>query len=129
MGIELEEERIFERLRRETPDIVADGVVDETEFLAARYRIVYILKEANGGKGWDLRDFVYDGGRPQTWDNLARWTEGILSWEKDHPWEEMEQENEARVRDAYLFYALLDAVREIERKKSISSKKIININE
>ena len=96
MGIELEEERIFEKLRRENPDIIADGVVDETEFLAARYRIVYILKEANGGKGWDLRDFVYDGGRPQTWDNIARWTEGILSWEKEHPWAEMEQENEAR---------------------------------
>ena len=74
-----EEERIFEKLRKETPDIVADGVVDETEFLAARYRIVYILKEANEGKGWDLRDFVYDGGRPQTWDSIAIWTEGILS--------------------------------------------------
>ena len=96
MGIELEEEKIFEKLRRENPDIIADGVVDETEFLAARYRIVYVLKEANGGKGWDLRDFVYDGGRPQTWDNIARWTEGILSWEKEHPWAEMEQENEAR---------------------------------
>ena len=219
MEIGREEERIFEKLRRENPDIIADGVVDETEFLAARYRIVYILKEANGGKGWDLRDFVYDGGRPQTWDNVARWTEGILSWEKEHLWAEMERENEARrlrelkkiavvnlkktsgsyvsdgkqiyqiagdnrniikeqlhlycadfiiccgtedafmnacyedqevewemtsrgvwyfldgktvvisfahpearVRDAYLFYAILDAVREIERKKSLSPK-------
>ena len=45
--------------------------------LNARYKIVYILKRRNGGKSWDLRDFVYEGGRPQTWDNIARWTEGI----------------------------------------------------
>ena len=54
------------------------------------------LKEVNGGKSWDLRDFVYEGGRPQTWDNIARWTEGILSWEKEFPWSEMETDNEQR---------------------------------
>ena len=38
----------------------------------------------------------YEGGRPQTWDNIARWTEGILSWEKEFPWSEMEMDNEQR---------------------------------
>lgn len=96
MSIEEREERLFQKLREKDPDIVADGVICEQEFLNARYKIVYILKEVNGGKSWDLRDFVYEGGRPQTWDNIARWTEGILSWEKEFPWSEMETDNEQR---------------------------------
>ena len=83
MSIKEREEFLFQKLREKDPDIVADGVICEQEFLNARYKIVYILKEVNGGKSWDLRDFVYEGGRPQTWDNIARWTEGILSWEKE----------------------------------------------
>jgi hypothetical protein len=86
MSIRSEEDLIFSTLRFTHPSAVADGVVHEPEFLSARYRIIYILKEVNGGFGWDLRDFVYDGGRPQTWDNIARWTEGILSWENEIPY-------------------------------------------
>ena len=96
MSIKEREEFLFQKLREKDPDIVADGVICEQEFLNARYKIVYILKEVNGGKSWDLRDFVYEGGRPQTWDNIARWTEGILSWEKEFPWSEMETDNEQR---------------------------------
>lgn len=68
MSIKEREELLFQKLREKDPDIVADGVICEQEFLNARYKIVYILKEVNGGKSWDLRDFVYEGGRPQTWD-------------------------------------------------------------
>lgn len=96
MSIKEREELLFQKLREKDPDIVADGVICEQLFLNARYKIVYILKEVNGGKSWDLRDFVYEGGRPQTWDNIARWTEGILSWEKEFPWSEMEMDNEQR---------------------------------
>lgn len=101
MSIREEEELFFQELRRKNPDIIADGMVDEAEFLAARYRIVYVLKEANGGKSWDLRAFIRDGGRPQTWDNIARWTEGILSWEQEFLWSEMEQ-NTGRRRETEL---------------------------
>lgn len=96
MSIRSEEDKIFSTLRLAHPAAVADGVVHEPEFLSTRYRIVYILKEVNGGSGWDLRDFVYDGGRPQTWDNIARWTEGILSLENEIPWTELEKGNEQR---------------------------------
>lgn len=96
MSIRSEEDKIFSTLRFTYPSAVADGVVHEPEFLSARYRIVYILKEVNGGSGWDLRDFVYDGGRPQTWDNIARWTEGILSWGNEISWRELEKGNERR---------------------------------
>lgn len=85
MSIKSREKKIF-------PNIISDGVVDENQFLNARYKIVYILKEVNSeGDPWDLCKFLYDeGGRYQTWDNIARWTKGILNWStlndynKDH---------------------------------------------
>lgn len=62
MGIKVEEDLLFEKLRISLPEAVCDGVVDEKNFFSARYRIVYILKEVNGGESWDLRKFLYDGG-------------------------------------------------------------------
>ena len=59
MPIKEREELLFQKLREKDASIVADGVICEQEFLNARYKIVYILKEVNGGKSWDLRDFVY----------------------------------------------------------------------
>lgn len=96
MSIQKEEALLFEALRQQVPAAVCDGVIDEKSFLSARYRIVYVLKEVNGGENWDLRDFVYRGGRAQTWDNVARWTQAILSWETDFSWEEMQQNREER---------------------------------
>ena len=96
MSIRTEENKLFSELRRKIPSLSADGVVDEAQFLSARYRIVYVMKEMNGGERRDLREFLFEGGRPQTWDNIARWTEGILAWEKEFPWREMEQDNEKR---------------------------------
>ena len=56
MPIKEREELLFQKLREKDASIVADGVICEQEFLNARYKIVYILKEVNGGKSWDLRD-------------------------------------------------------------------------
>lgn len=69
-----------------------------------------MLKEVNGGSGWSLCDHLRGGGREQehdvTWDNIARWTEGILNLPYEIPWLELE-------KDCYFYYALIDAVREI----------------
>ena len=96
MSIKAEENLLFDALKACIPEAVCDGVVDENVFLSARYRIVYVLKEVNGGKSWDLRDYIYNGARPQTWDNIARWTQGILSWERDFSWKELQENNEER---------------------------------
>lgn len=96
MSIKAEENLLFDALKACIPEAVCDGVVDENGFLSARYRIVYVLKEVNGGKSWDLRDYIYNGARPQTWDNIARWTQGILSWERDFYWKELQENNEER---------------------------------
>lgn len=96
MGITAKENELFNRLLSANRNIVQDGVADEEEYLAAKYKIVYILKEVNGGSGWDLRAFIRDGGRAQTWDNIARWTEAILNLQQDRPWSYWESGNEKR---------------------------------
>jgi hypothetical protein len=67
---------------------------DEEWYQAAPVKILLILKEVNDtGQGFDLRDFLRAGGRPQTWDNVTRWVEGIfgqITGEDVLPWEHFE---------------------------------------
>ncbi len=53
MSIRLEEDKLFSTFWLAYLSAVADGVVYESEFLSACYRIVYILKEVNGE--WRIR--------------------------------------------------------------------------
>ncbi len=91
-----EENRLFAELRIKNPDIIDDGVASEEDYLSARYKIMYVLKEVNGGKNWSLREFVRNGGRSQTWDNIARWTEAILDLDTERSWSYWENGNEIR---------------------------------
>ncbi|WP_409968017.1 hypothetical protein RFF05_15965 [Bengtsoniella intestinalis] len=79
------ESNIFDIWRKRYPAIVTDGVVNEAEY----ENIVFVLKEVNGGEDWDLCDFLSRGGRPATWNNIARWTYGILNIDKEIPWPEL----------------------------------------
>ena len=130
MGIKAEEDLLFEKLRISLPEAVCDGVVDEKSFFSARYRIVYILKEVNGGESWDLRKFLYDGGRPQTWDNIARWSKGIFSWEKEFYWEELQENNEKRRREQLKKIAAINLKKTsgkyIANKKQIHKAALLN---
>lgn len=101
MTIKEKEELLFEKLKKENHDRVKDGIVDENQYLSSKYKILYVMKEVNGGNDWDLREFLYQGGRSQTWDNVARWTQGILNLDKDYSWEELSENNEKR-REIYL---------------------------
>ena len=98
MGIRRAEEKLFAELKAVNPDIVEDGIVDETEYLSAKIKIVYLMKEVNGGNAWDLREFL----RGKTicsmpWDTVARWTEGILCPEGEKTWKDhWTQRNEER---------------------------------
>lgn len=96
MGITTEENKLFLEIKKLNPDIIDDGVADEEEYLTAKYKIMYVLKEVNGGRGWSLREFIREGGRAQTWDNIARWTEAILSLDEEKPWSYWENECETR---------------------------------
>jgi len=79
MNIYEAEEQLFQEWQENREGFVRDGVVSEEDYLASTPKIAFILKEVNdlGGGGWDLRKFVAEGGRPNTWDNIARWVYGI----------------------------------------------------
>ena len=77
------QQKLFDKLKQKIPNIIEDGIPSESDYTSARYRIMYVLKEVNGGLNWSLREFLRQGGRPQTWDNIARWTEGIFKLPAD----------------------------------------------
>ncbi len=79
MGIKEKQDELFAELKNINPNIIPDGGVDEEEYLKAAYKILYVLKEVNGGKNWSLVDFLREGGRPQSWNNISCWTEAILN--------------------------------------------------
>ncbi len=122
MSIKEEEKILFDKLRDSNPIIVEDGIVDEAEYLASRYKILYVMKEVNGGEGWNLKEFLKDGARPQTWNNIARWTEGILNLEADYKWDYLDSNNEDRRK------IMLKKIGSINLKK-IPGKHTSNSNE
>jgi len=80
---------LFEEWKVGRENFVTDGIVDEDEYRRASKKLLFLLKEVNGGKNWDLCDFLRNGGRAQTWDNIARWVEGIFNLDKDIAWAEL----------------------------------------
>lgn len=95
MGIMEQQKQIFDELRHSNPGIIDDGVSDEEQYTSAKYRIMYVLKEVNGGSGWSLCDHLLSGGRDRehdpTWDNIARWSEGIFSLPLELTWSQLEK--------------------------------------
>ena len=88
MSIKEAENVLFEQWQGNRSGFVKDGVVSEVDYLSSTPKIAFILKEVNDpdGGGWDLRQFVSEGGRPQTWDNIARWVHGIRNLTSEHNW-------------------------------------------
>lgn len=75
------EDELFERWKGHRRGFLRDGA--GREFHCEPVRVVYLLKEAVGNidaeeAAWDLRDFIDDGGRRWTWNNIARWTAFVL---------------------------------------------------
>lgn len=80
---------------------VPDGAICGETFESTWPRIVFLLKEVNdpGGGDWDLRDFLRSAERWQTWNNVTRWTEGILALPEVRPWKDLEHiDRNARIR-------------------------------
>ena len=90
------QEALFNEWRKGQEYFVTDGIVDEAEYLNAPKKLLFLLKEVNGGENWDLCEFVRAGGRPQTWDNIARWVEGIFNLEKELCWDELDGDKKSR---------------------------------
>ncbi|PSW96326.1 hypothetical protein C0W38_02485 [Photobacterium angustum] len=85
--------------------------MSEQDYLNSDIKICIVLKEVNDpdGGGWDLREFLANGARPQTWNNIVRWVNGIRNIECDIPWKDLEH------------------ISEQERKSSLKSICAINL--
>lgn len=92
MAIKEKEDELFKKWAKKRQGFVSDGVIDEDSYLLSKIKVLYILKEVNdiGGGDWDLREFVKNGARARTWNNITRWTIGINNIEKEIPWIEIE---------------------------------------
>jgi hypothetical protein len=110
MNIRQSENELFAEWSSKRPGFVADGVVDENAYLQSSLKLLFVLKEVNdiGGGGWDLRQFLRDGGRKQTWNNVTRWVEGIRRLPGGIPWEELEYIGEERRRHALISIAAVN---------------------
>ena len=89
MSIHDLEEKLFQEWIGNRKGFVKDGVVLEKEYMSSNPKIALILKEVNdpNGGGWDLRQFLSEGGRRQTWDVAASWVHGIRNITSISDWE------------------------------------------
>ncbi|WP_194568953.1 hypothetical protein [Vibrio anguillarum] len=92
MSIHGQENTLFDEWRGSSKGFVSDGLVSEYDYLNSDIKICIVLKEVNDpdGGGWDLRKFLADGARAQTWNNVVRWVTGIRSPEREIPWKEFD---------------------------------------
>ena len=86
------EARLFEAWPSRQESFVRDGIVDPDEYARSRVKLLFVLKEVNdlGGGGWDLREFLRNGGCGPTWNTVTRWVKGIERLPCIVPWDELE---------------------------------------
>lgn len=85
-----EENELLNQYKSQIKGMVFDGVVSWEDYLQSKKKILFVLKEVNGGENWDLREFLRGGGRPDTWNNITRWMKGIRNLDKELKWAEIE---------------------------------------
>ena len=73
-----EQNKVFDRQREKYDEFCEDGIVSGLDYIMSNYKICYILKETNSRTGFDLAKFVREGCCGATWNNISRWTAGIL---------------------------------------------------
>lgn len=85
------ENSLFKEWKAESLKFIPDGVVDEAVYIGTKQKVLFILKEVNGGENWDLRTFLKNGGRKQTWNNIALWQFGIQNIKNNYTWKDLKK--------------------------------------
>lgn len=83
------ENELFNEWRPLRQGFVADGLPNEEAYSTSAVKLLFVLKEVNDprdGGGWDLRKFIREGGRGQTWNNISRWIHGIRNLDTIPSW-------------------------------------------
>jgi len=63
----------------EKTHICKDGFINIKEYMQARKKILFVLKDVNDYPGGDLADLLKEGPKYQMWHTIARWAAGILN--------------------------------------------------
>ncbi len=117
MEIQKAENILFEEWKDKRPNLVRDGLVCKDDYLSSSIKVLYILKEANGGNTWDLRKFLRNGGHWRIWNNIVRWQFGF---ENDNSIQRFNEVNNVsnEVRKKYLRkIAVINLKKSIRREK------------
>lgn len=77
-----EQNKVFDRQREKYDKFCEDGIVSGLDYIMSNYKICYILKETNSSTGFDLAKFVREGCCGATWNNISRWTAGLVFGKK-----------------------------------------------
>lgn len=91
--MEAQEKQLFEEWSQRREGFCPDGIIQTKAYLAAPRRILFVLKEPNNKdrEAVNIKEFVQNGARRKpTWDNLARWTTGLLHLEENFSWQDLE---------------------------------------
>lgn len=93
MSITEQELALFNEWKGSREGFVFDGVVSEADYNNSKTKLCFVLKEVNdeGGGDWDLREFIRNGARSQTWDNITRWIQCIQKGDDDIKWKFLEK--------------------------------------
>ena len=92
MSISAKESELFSTWQHNRKGFVCDGVVSENDYLNSAIKLCFVLKEVNDPDGghWDLREYIKEGARHQTWNNIARWVFCIRNLDSEIKWSELE---------------------------------------
>ena len=93
------ENQLLDEWASSVPEFIRDGCANPNNYVNAPVKLLFVLKEVNGGHDWDLREFMNDGCRSQSWDVIAQWIEGIFNLGKDYTWNTMQCNNDKRRGD------------------------------
>ena len=102
-NIKSRERELFDRWIDKRPNLIPDGLVNESLYFQTRYKIIYILKETNGVEvDFDLRHFLRNGARAATWNNIAIWQYGLQNDSGNFSWKKLKNflhdDNEVQFR-------------------------------
>lgn len=79
-----QEKELFSKWKNEQgyQYFISDGVFDEVEWNQQKYKVLFVLKEANWTNGnTDLCEFLLSEKSPsywKTWNNVARWAKALI---------------------------------------------------
>ena len=101
--IESREKSLFANWKKEYDNFISDGCADCVKYAAAPVRLLFVLKEVNGGENWDLRELLNEGARTQSWSTVARWVRNIFDLESDYTWADLKEQSDSdNARSKYL---------------------------